>query len=117
MRHCRIVEGNFHVIQNTGSIPGRFQWRRFWKNAPESGANRVTLEVMADEKDQAPRPAGGASKEEIALELMRFIATTAGIGKPGGGAGFTGKAPKSTEEQVETLIALYERCRTVVGGK
>lgn len=72
---------------------------------------------MTDEKESTPRPVGGgSSKEEIALELMRFIATTTGIGKTGGGAGFAGKAPKSMEEQVDTLIALYERCKTIVGA-
>ncbi len=71
---------------------------------------------MTDEKESTPTPASGKStKEEIALELMRFIATTTGIGKPSGGAGFAGKSPKGPEEQVDTLIALYERCKAVVG--
>ena len=75
-------------------------------------AGSVKLGGM-EEKELTPRPAGG-SKEEIALELMRFIATTTGLGKTGGSAGFAGKAPKSPEEQVETLFALYERCKSVV---
>ncbi len=71
---------------------------------------------MADEKEPtgSPKPGGGASKEEVALELMRFITTTTGVGKTGGGAGFGGKAPKSPEEQVDTLLALYERCKGAV---
>jgi hypothetical protein len=74
---------------------------------------------MTDEKEPTPRPAsgGGSSKEEVALELMRFIAGTTGIGKSAGGAGFGGKAPKSTEEQVDALLALYDRCKGAVGGK
>jgi len=70
---------------------------------------------MADEKEPtaSPKP-GGGSKEEVALELMRFIATTTGVGKSGGGAGFGGKAPKSPEEQVDALLTLYERCKSVV---
>jgi hypothetical protein len=72
---------------------------------------------MTDEKETAPRPTSGASKEEIALELMRFIATTAGVGKPGGTAGFAGKSSKSPEEQIETLFALYDRCKVAVGSK
>ncbi len=71
---------------------------------------------MADEKGPtaSPKPGGGASKEEVALELMRFITNTTGIGKTGGGAGFGGKVAKSPEEQVDTLLALYERCKNVV---
>jgi hypothetical protein len=67
---------------------------------------------MAEEKDAAPRY--GASKEEVALELMRFIATTTGVGKASAGPGFTGKAPKSQEEQVDALLELYGRCREAV---
>ncbi len=68
---------------------------------------------MPDDKDITPRPTG-ASKEEVALELMRFIASTTGMGKTSAGAGFTGKAQKTTEEQVDALLQLYERCRGVV---
>lgn len=72
---------------------------------------------MAEDKEPTPRAAGGgSSKEEVALELMRFIASTTGIGKSSGGAGFGGKAPKTPEEQVDVLLHLYERCRTVVGS-
>ena len=69
---------------------------------------------MSDEKEPTAKPSG-SSKEEVALNLMRFIATTTGVGKPTGGAGFTGgKAPKSTEEQVDALLALYDRCKGAV---
>jgi hypothetical protein len=65
---------------------------------------------------EAPAPpAGGRSKDEIALELMRFIAVNTGYGKSAGSAGFSGKpTAKSPEEQAEALIDLYQRCRKVV---
>ena len=70
---------------------------------------------MTEEKDNTARPqGGGSSKEEIALELMRFIATTTGYGKGAPVTGFTGKSPKTPEEQVDSLLNLYERCRSVV---
>jgi hypothetical protein len=74
---------------------------------------------MTDEKDtnRPPAPAGGTSKEEVALELMRFIAATTGFGKTSTGAGFGGKAPKTPEEQVDALLQLYERCRSAVVKK
>jgi hypothetical protein len=67
---------------------------------------------MTDEKE--PIPPKGMNKDEIALELTRFIAQTTGFGKTGTGAGFAGKAPKTPEEQVDALLQLYERCRSAV---
>jgi hypothetical protein len=71
---------------------------------------------MTDDKDLIPQPAtgGGSSKEEVALELMKFIAGTTGYGKASGGAGFGGKAPKTPDEQIDALLQLYERCRSAV---
>ena len=74
---------------------------------------------MTDEKDNSPRPPAGSpgspmSKDEVALELMRFITVTTGLGKSSSGAGFGGKAAKAPEEQVDSLIQLFERCRAIV---
>ncbi|MEO7142945.1 MAG: hypothetical protein ABI165_05515 [Bryobacteraceae bacterium] len=55
------------------------------------------------------------SKDEIALDLMKFIAVTTGYGKGGAGAGFAGKSARTPEEYADTLLQLFERCRTVVG--
>jgi hypothetical protein len=71
----------------------------------------------ATPENPAP-PAGPArSKDEIALELMKFIAVTTGFGKNVAlGAGFSAKpGARTPEEQAETLIGLFERCRKVVG--
>ena len=54
------------------------------------------------------------SSDEVALEMMKFIAVTTGYGKGTGGAGFTGKAAKTPEEYAESLLQLFERCREVV---
>jgi hypothetical protein len=73
------------------------------------------------ENNQAPQtlPAapGGRSKDEVALELMKFIAVTTGYGKAAGaGAGFSGKpSARSAEEHAEALIELFQRCRKIVG--
>ena len=58
-------------------------------------------------------PAGGRSKDEVALEMMKFIAVTTGYGKGAPTAGF-GSKPRSAEEYAEALLELFERCRTVV---
>ncbi len=68
--------------------------------------------------ETATPPSGPArSKDEIALELMKFIATTTGYGKTATlGAGFSAKpGAKTPEEQADSLIGLFERCRKVVG--
>ena len=47
---------------------------------------------MSDEKEATPKPgmSPGMSKDEVALELMRFVAQTTGYGKTAAGAGFGG---------------------------
>ena len=55
------------------------------------------------------------NRDEIALELMKFIAVTTGYGKGNTpAAGFSGKPSKSAEEYADALIQLFERCRAVV---
>ena len=66
---------------------------------------------MAEETSSA---APGRSQDEVALEMMKFIAVTTGYGKGGGAAGFTGKSTKTPEEYAEALIQLFEKCRAVV---
>ena len=73
--------------------------------------------TVDDNKDVPAAPAPPArSKDEIALELMKFIAVTTGYGKGNvTAAGFSGKpASRSAEEYAEALLELFERCRTVV---
>ncbi|HLJ44411.1 MAG TPA: hypothetical protein VKU01_00300 [Bryobacteraceae bacterium] len=68
---------------------------------------------MADEKPSENH--GAHCKDEVALEMMKFIAVTTGYGKGTGTAGFTGKATKTPEEYAESLLQLFERCRAAVG--
>ena len=53
---------------------------------------------------------------EVALELMKFIAVTTGYGKTSqSGTGFSGEAlGHSAEEHAEALLELFDRCRKVV---
>jgi len=68
---------------------------------------------MADESQTAPASMRG--RDEVALEMMKFIAVTTGYGRGGGSAaGFTGKAAKTPEEYADALIQLFERCRAVI---
>ncbi len=54
--------------------------------------------------------------EDIALDLMKFIAMTATVGKPGAAAGFQPRSEK-TEDVVDALLQLYDRCRAAVEKK
>ncbi len=55
-----------------------------------------------------------STPDEVALELMKFIAVTTGYGRGSSTAGFGGKAPRSGEEYADSLLELFERCRAVV---
>ena len=57
------------------------------------------------------------SQEDVALDLMRFIAESTGYAKGASAAGFSGKGARNPEEQADTLLELYERCRVVVSKK
>jgi len=57
----------------------------------------------------------GRSRDEVALDLMKFVAVTTGYGKGSGStAGFSGKPTRSPEEYADALLQLFERCRTLV---
>jgi len=63
-------------------------------------------------------PMGTRRNEDIALDMMKFIAITTGVGKTGSpGAGFQGGAVSRTEDYADHLLQLYDRCLTAVQGK
>ncbi len=70
--------------------------------------------VNAPESVPASGPARSA--DEVALELMKFIAVATGYGRSSQpSAGFSGKpVTRSAEEHAEALLELFERCRRVV---
>jgi hypothetical protein len=65
------------------------------------------------EEDTA-HPGPARSKDEIALELMKFVAVTTGYGKGAPSTGYAGKPGGSAEEYAEALLQLYQRCRAVL---
>jgi hypothetical protein len=61
---------------------------------------------------------GARRNEDIALDLMKFVAGTAGVGKTAvPSTGFTGAGGAKPEEHVNQLLALYSRCLKAVEGK
>jgi hypothetical protein len=66
-----------------------------------------------------PVPAGTRRNEDIALDLMKFIAMTTGYGRTtGSGAGFQGAgAATKPEDYAGHLLELYGKCLQAVAGK
>ncbi|HEY0565794.1 MAG TPA: hypothetical protein VGC88_09430 [Terriglobales bacterium] len=60
---------------------------------------------------------GARRNEDIALDLMRFIASTTGAGRVMPTAGFSGAAEKKPEDYANSLLELYTRCLETVNGK
>jgi hypothetical protein len=56
--------------------------------------------------------------EDIALDMMKFIAATTGYGKAGApSAGFQGGTENKAEDYAGHLLELYSRCLHTVSGK
>jgi len=67
-----------------------------------------------EETDKTHGAPAGKNQDEIALDLMKFIATETGYGKGQGAVGFSGKNSKTPEEHADALLSLFDRCRKVV---
>lgn len=61
--------------------------------------------------------AGARRLEDIALDMMKFIAITTGYGKTNPGAGFQGATAIKADEYANHLLELYGRCLTAVRAK
>lgn len=56
--------------------------------------------------------------EDIALDLLKFVATTTGAGRPASGStGFVAAGSAKPEDAVAPLLELYTRCLRAVEGK
>jgi len=61
---------------------------------------------------------GSRRNEDIALDLMKFIAVTTGYGRTGSpGAGFQGSTDSKAEDYARHLLDLYGQCLAAVQGK
>ena len=78
-------------------------------------AEEPTVPVEGRNADAGSGPGAGRTKDEVALELMKFIAVTTGYGKGNtSAAGFSGKPTRSPEEYADALFQLFDRCRTAL---
>ena len=69
-------------------------------------------------EEQGGTAPGVRRNEDIALDMMKFIAVTTGYGKAGSpGAGFQGETVSKAEDYARHLLDLYGQCLTAVAGK
>ena len=82
----------------------------------ETGIPTDAQESAVQAEKAGGAPGGGRSPDDIALELMKFIAVASGYGKgTQSSAGFSGKpGTKSPEEHADALLELFQRCRKAV---
>ncbi len=82
---------------------------------PDSAPQVYTEDYMSD---AATLPVGTRRNEDIALDLMKFIAMTTGYGKTGSaGAGFGSSVASKPEDYATHLLELYGRCLSAVERK
>jgi hypothetical protein len=68
--------------------------------------------------ETATLPVGTRRNEDIALDMMKFIAMTTGYGKTGSaGAGFGSSVASKPEDYATHLLELYGRCLSAVERK
>jgi hypothetical protein len=61
---------------------------------------------------------GARRNEDIALDLLKFVAATADVGRGAtASTGFSGTSAPKPEERVHQLLDLYDRCLKAVEGK
>jgi len=76
----------------------------------------IPREVLMDEVPTVS--VGSRRNEDIALDLMKFVAMTTGYGRTSStGVGFQGGGADKPEEYAAHLLELYGRCLAAVQGK
>ena len=63
-------------------------------------------------------PSGTRRSEDIALDLLKFVSSVAGVGRSAApSTGFTAASVPKQEDQIAQLLDLYARCLRAVEGK
>jgi hypothetical protein len=61
---------------------------------------------------------GARRNEDIALDLLKFVASTTAVGRPAApSTGFNAPSATKPEEHVTQLLELYSRCLKAVEGE
>jgi len=63
-------------------------------------------------------PSGARRSEDIALDLLKFVASVAQVGRSTAtSTGFTAPSAPKQDDQIAQLLELYTRCLHAVEGK
>ncbi len=66
----------------------------------------------------ANSPSGARRNEDIALDILKFVASTAGVGRAAApSTGFAVPSAAKAEDHVNHLLELYTKCLKVVEGE
>jgi len=79
----------------------------------------IRIPTEAFMEDPTSHATGARRNEDIALDLMKFVASTTGYGRTtSSGLGFQGSgAAAKPEEYADRLLELYGKCVHAVQGK
>ena len=138
---CGNSRNNWDWREGANSRDGRdaaFLCYHRWESHQNVVMNHVKIRSMEDFEDdeeipvisgrgegimeEVPATGSGHARrnEDIALDLMKFVAMTTGYGRTAaaGGVGFTGGGSAAKpEDYAEKLLELYGRCLGAVSGK
>ncbi len=71
-----------------------------------------------DVEERGTTPPGVRRDEDIALDLMKFVAVTTGYGRTSSSAaGFQSAGDSKAEDYAQHLLELYGQCVAAVQGK
>lgn len=94
----------------TGSIPRRILVASLFEDT--SGRRVQSMDALNG------AGLGARRNEDIALDLFKYVAATAGVGKAASpSTGFVGATATKPDEHVTQLLELYSRCLRAVEGK
>jgi hypothetical protein len=97
------------IVHGAAGVPGT-------RTAAQSGS--IVFRRLINMEGLNNAGLGARRNEDIALDLLKFVAGTTGVGRPNAGStGFSGPTAAKPEEHVTHLLELYTRCLRAVEGK
>ena len=86
------------------------------RNLPRTVCNGPAPTATIGFMESTATPPASRRTEDIALDLLKFVAGHANLGSASGSKtpGFAAPSASKTEDQVDHIFELYSRCRAAV---